>query len=109
MPSAGATLLPRASAGRYAALPTPQAQVAGPTQNEAASDVLRGMFEAKTNEGTLAGQAAEFMAMMARKVRRLTLLCFAAVAADPVLQSISYTLLYDMAGNCCQCDTTMLV
>lgn len=61
-------MLPRASAGRYAALPTPQAQVAGPTQVEAAQDVLRGMFEAKANEGTLAGQAAEFMGMMERKV-----------------------------------------
>ena len=67
---AGATLLPRASAGRYAALPTPQAQVAGPTAAEAASDVLRAIYDPKLNEGTLAGQAAEFMSIMSHKVSR---------------------------------------
>ena len=66
---AGATLLPRASAGRYAALPTPQAQLAGPSTAEAATDVLRAIFDPKLNEGTLAGQATEFMSLMSHKVR----------------------------------------
>ena len=66
---AGATLLPRASAGRYAALPTPQAQLAGPSTAEASTDVLRSVYDSKLNEGTLAGQAGEFMTLMSHKVR----------------------------------------
>ena len=37
---------------------------------EAASDVLRAVYDPKLNEGTLAGQAAEFMSIMSHKVRR---------------------------------------
>ena len=52
------------------------------------------MFEAKANEGTLAGQAAEFMGMMERKVQSVCqpVSAVSAVSQPPcVLSSVKRT------------------